>query len=422
MPGTVVIGAQWGDEGKGKIVDLLAAQAAWVVRFQGGNNAGHTLVVEGEKVVLHLIPSGMLNPTAKCLIGNGVVLDPGVLCREMDGLIAAGRSVGPDRLMISSGAHLILPFHHVLDGLREAARGSNAIGTTRKGIGPCYEDKAARRGLKADALRDPALIREHLVGLLPEKNRMITEWYGAEPLTLEEIMAELTPLAERLAPHVIDHVGTLHDALEAGQEVLFEGAQGTFLDVDHGTYPYVTSSNTVSGGACAGAGVGPRHLDRVIGVVKAYTTRVGAGPFPSEVGGDVEAHLRSVGQEFGATTGRPRRCGWFDGHLVRHSARLNGLTSMALTKLDVLTGLEELQVCVGYRGVQGVPATARGLATVEPVYERMAGWDQDIRGVRSMDQLPRACRDYVDCLESLVGVRAGWVSTGPGRSETIIRD
>ena len=309
MPGTVVVGAQWGDEGKGKIVDRLASQAELVVRFQGGNNAGHTLVVEGEKVVLHLVPSGILNASALCVIGNGVVLDPQVLQGELDKLAKSGRDIDPARLLISSGAHVILPWHRALDGLRETARGDGAIGTTRKGIGPAYEDKVARRGLSAGELCDPERVTQHVAAWLPEKNRMIVEWYGGEPLDLETVTSELIALGQALKPFVGDAVARVHEVLERGGEVLFEGAQGTFLDIDHGTYPYVTSSNTVAGAACAGAGVGPKDLSRVIGVLKAYTTRVGAGPFPSEVEGEVGERLRAIGREFGATTGRPRRCG-----------------------------------------------------------------------------------------------------------------
>lgn len=421
MPGTVVVGAQWGDEGKGKIVDRLASQAELVVRFQGGNNAGHTLVVEGEKVVLHLVPSGILNASARCVIGNGVVLDPLVLQGELDKLAKTGRSIDPARLLISSGAHVILPWHRDLDGLRETARGAGAIGTTRKGIGPAYEDKIARRGLSAGDLCDPVRVTQHVRAWLPEKNRMIAEWYGGEPLDLEAVTAELIALGEALKPYVGDTVNAIHQVLERGGEVLFEGAQGTFLDIDHGTYPYVTSSNTVAGGACAGAGVGPKDLSRIIGVLKAYTTRVGAGPFPSEVEGKVGERLRAIGHEFGATTGRPRRCGWFDAALAKHSARLNGLTEIALTKLDVLSGMKELKICVGYEGRDAVPLAAQAMEQARPVYEVMPGWSEDLRGCTNWDDLPKAAQDYVLRLEELVGVPVRTVSTGPGREETLDR-
>ena len=421
MPGTVVVGAQWGDEGKGKIVDRLASIAELVVRFQGGNNAGHTLVVEGEKVVLHLVPSGILNASALCVIGNGVVLDPLVLQGELDKLDKSGRRIGPARLLISSGAHVILPWHRVLDGLREAALGEGAIGTTRKGIGPAYEDKVARRGLSAGELCDPERIRLHVQTWLPEKNRMIVEWYGGEPLDLESVTEELVAAGQALTPFIGDAVSRVHEVLERGGEVLFEGAQGTFLDIDHGTYPYVTSSNTVAGAACAGAGVGPKDLNRVIGVLKAYTTRVGAGPFPSEVDGPVGERLRAVGREFGATTGRPRRCGWFDGALAKHSARLNGLTEIALTKLDVLSGMEELKICVAYEGESGVPAGGQAIDQVVPVYESMPGWSEDLRGVTNWTDLPLSAQAYVLRLEELVGVPVRTVSTGPGREETFER-
>ena len=403
MSGTVVVGAQWGDEGKGKIVDLLAAEAALVVRFQGGNNAGHTLVVEGEKVVLHLVPSGILNPETRCVIGNGVVLDPGVLLGELDALGRSGREIRPSQLLISSEAHVILPFHVALDRLREAALGTSAIGTTKRGIGPTYEDKVARRGVRVGDFIDPARLRARLEALLPEKNRAIVAWYGGEPFDVDTLVHELAPIAERLAPYVGDSVSTLHEALESGAEVLFEGAQGTLLDVDHGSYPYVTSSNTVAGAACSGAGVGPTALTRVIGVVKAYATRVGHGPFPTELEGALGDHLRQRGHEFGSTTGRPRRCGWFDAVLARRAARLNGLTELAITKLDVLSGLPVLRIRVG----EG--------------FEELPGWNEDLTGCTRWDDLPPACRSYVERVEQLVGVPAGLVSVGPGREQTIPR-
>ncbi len=407
MPCTVVVGAQWGDEGKGKIVDILAAQADLVVRFQGGNNAGHTLVVEGEKVVLHLVPSGILNAGTVCAIGNGVVVDPAVLLKELDALEQSGRPVRPEQLLISSGAHVILPWHTVLDGLREAALGDRAIGTTKKGIGPCYEDKVARRGVRVAELIDGDRLRARLEQLLPEKNALIVS-LGGVPLDLEEILQRLAPVAERLSAHVQDVVALVHRALEEDQRVLFEGAQGTFLDIDHGTYPFVTSSNTVAGAVCAGAGVGPTAVSEVIGVVKAYATRVGAGPFLTELDDAIGDRLRQVGAEFGSTTGRPRRCGWFDAVLTRKATLLNGLTQLALTKLDVLSGLETVRVCVAY--------SADG-----PVYEDLPGWAEDITGIRDWESLPAACRAYVERIEQLVGVKATMLSLGPGREQTLNR-
>ncbi len=419
MPGTVVVGTQWGDEGKGKVVDVLAPRADFVVRYQGGNNAGHTLVVHGVKTVLHLVPSGVLHPATCCVVGNGVVLDPGVLLRELDALAAAGRLVEPGQLLISSRAQVILPWHRELDRLRERALGGGAIGTTGKGIGPCYEDKAARRGLRVGELIDPEQLRAGLERRLPEKNRMIEGWYGGEPLTVEGLVAELAPHAERLAPYVTDTTAVLHQAVREGRRLLFEGAQGTFLDIDHGTYPYVTSSNTVSGAACAGSGVGPTAIDHVVGIAKAYTTRVGWGPFPTECEGPVGERLREVGREFGSTTGRPRRCGWFDAALLRHSAALNGLTHLALTKLDVLSGLSTLRICVGYEGHEGLPDDLDG---ARPVYEDMPGWVEDLTACTTYDDLPAAARAYVERLEELIGVRAALISVGPDRSASILRD
>ncbi|MCP4804130.1 MAG: adenylosuccinate synthase [Proteobacteria bacterium] len=420
MPGTVVVGAQWGDEGKGKIVDRLASRADLVVRFQGGNNAGHTLVVAGEKVVLHLVPSGILNPSARCVIGHGVVIDPVVLLREVDALATTGRSVHPAQLLISAGAHVILPYHVAIDTLREAARGAGAIGTTKRGIGPTYEDKASRRGIKVGEFIRPDRLRERLTDLLPERNRTIAE-FGGEPLDVDVLLDQLLPVAERLAPYVTDTVEVLHEALEAGQSLLFEGAQGALLDLDHGSYPYVTSSNTIAGAACTGAGVGPTALGQVIGVVKAYCTRVGHGPFPTELDNDLGEHLRQQGREFGSTTGRPRRCGWFDAVLAKRAARLNGLTDLAVTKLDVLSGLDELAICTSY--VEGTDALAdsRSLDAATARYETMPGWTEDITQCGSWEELPEACRAYVERIEALVGVPATIVSVGPGREQTIER-
>lgn len=411
----VVVGLQWGDEGKGKIVDLLARSADMVVRFQGGNNAGHTLVVDGQKVVLHLVPSGILHPGVRCLIGGGVVLDPEVFCQELAALQARGVDVSPGRLLISGSAHTILPVHRLLDHHREEARGANRIGTTGRGIGPTYEDKVARRGLRLSELIDPTLRRARLADLLVDKNRQLVEWYGASPVTVEDVEQWAAPLAETLAPYVTDTVEVLHQAIDDGRRILFEGAQGTFLDIDHGTYPFVTSSNTLSGGACAGAGVGPRDLHHIIGVTKAYITRVGAGPFPTALDGDEAEHMRQLGGEFGATTGRPRRCGWFDAPLLRRAIRLNSVTNLVLTKLDILSSYAEIPICVAYD-------TTSGNAQPDPIYETLPGWQTDIQHARTWDDLPPACQRYVTRIEELVGIPVSLVSVGPGRTEVIARN
>jgi adenylosuccinate synthase len=418
MAGTVVVGTQWGDEGKGKVVDFLSGRVSCVVRYQGGNNAGHTLVVAGKKTVLHLVPSGILHKGTLCIIGNGVVVDPAVLLKEFDDLAASGRGVTNQDLVISSRAQAILPWHRELDRLREQALGKDAIGTTGKGIGPCYEDKAARRGIRMGDFVQVPRLRTLVEALLPEKNQMIAGLYGAAPLTVDGILTELLPLAERLAPYVVDTVGLLHEAVRDGRDLLFEGAQGTFLDVDHGTYPFVTSSNTVAGAACAGSGVGPSAIDHVVGIAKAYTTRVGWGPFPTECTDAVGDHLRLVGQEYGSTTGRPRRCGWFDAALLRYSVALNGLTHLALTKVDVLTGLPVLRICVAYEGHPGLPDDLNG---ARPIYEEMPGWEEDISDCRSFAKLPANCQAYITRLEELIGVEAGLISVGPGREATILR-
>jgi len=416
----VVVGLQWGDEGKGKIVDLLARQASIVARFQGGNNAGHTLVVDGKTLVLHLVPSGILHANITCAIGNGVVVDPEVLLKELDALADRGHTIHPKQLLVAEGAHVILPFHRQLDGAREASLGDQKIGTTGRGIGPTYEDKIARRGLRMSIFVDDERRRNHIAALLPEKNRQIENWYGQAPLTIDEIEAWAKPLAARLAPYVTDTPAVLHQATQAGQSILFEGAQGTFLDVDHGTYPYVTSSNTIAGAACAGTGVGPTQIHQVIGVTKAYTTRVGAGPFPSAMTEEEEAKLRKIGGEFGATTGRPRRCGWFDAALVRRAVLLNGATDLALTKLDILSGYPALQICTHY--ADGcAPTSAEALAKALPVYETVPGWTEDISGVRTWADLPINCQRYVQRIEALVGAPATLLSVGPGRDEVIHR-
>ena len=422
MANIVVVGAQWGDEGKGKLVDLLTERADLVVRFQGGNNAGHTLVVHGVKTVLHLIPSGVLHSGKRCVIGNGVVIDPKVLLSEIDGLQARGTHLDERQLQISDRAHVILPWHKAIDGLREDAGGDGKIGTTRRGIGPTYEAKVRRTGIRmADFVHGPtfeALVEEG-VGDANEQIAML----GGERLSARAILQEYRPYAERLRPHVTDTTKVLFDASRTRQRILFEGAQGTQLDVDHGTYPFVTSSNCVSGGACTGAGVGPTVIDAVLGISKAYTTRVGSGPFPTELTGSMGEQLRKLGGEFGATTGRPRRCGWLDMVVLRHAVRVNGLTSIALTKLDVLSGLDELRICTGYRlgeeFFDTVPARRGALAEVTPVYELLPGWKADLTGMRRWEELPTAARAYVRRVEQLAGVPVALVSVGPGRQQTI---
>lgn len=424
MANIIVMGAQWGDEGKGKIVDLLTTEVGAIARFQGGNNAGHTLVVGGRKTILHLIPSGILHQDKLCLIGNGVVLDPFVFCQELDQLAAAGVDVSPSRLLISKKTHIIMPYHRAIDAAREQFKsGSEKIGTTGRGIGPCYEDKAARIGIRAADLADEALLRRKIESALVEKNALLHGLYGQEPLSAENIFAELLPVARRLAPYL----GDVSAAIQAHQDrgVLFEGAQGTHLDIDHGTYPFVTSSNTVAGSASAGAGCTPRIFDRVVAIVKAYTTRVGAGPFPTELSDAPGAYMQKQGAEFGATTGRPRRCGWLDLVVLRESQRLNGPTEIALTKLDVLGGLDELRLCVAYRykgaEMEYPPQEENAMAHVEPVYETMPGWSGDISGCRAYGDLPQAARDYIGRIEAFLGIPVRIVSVGPDRDQTILR-
>lgn len=425
MANTVIIGAQWGDEGKGKIVDMLSARSQVIVRFQGGNNAGHTIKVGNEETILHLVPSGILHPGALCLVGNGVVLDPEVFLRETEELAARGVDVSPGRLAISKKAHLILPYHKSLDKAREAKRAGHKIGTTGRGIGPCYEDKAARVGLRAGDLADPDLVRAKVRHALLEKNVLLRELYKFEPLDPDAVSDGLLALAPRLLPYVQDTDARLHAAMEAGADVLFEGAQGIHLDIDHGTYPFVTSSNTVAGNAAAGSAVAPSALERVVGVIKAYTTRVGSGPFPTELLDDAGSYLRTNGHEFGATTGRPRRCGWFDAVVARESVRLNGITDLALTKLDVLQNLPVLRICVAYeldgKTLDYLPQEEGALGRVTPVYEEVPGFEEDISGCRDFAELPDTVRAYVERLEELTGARMSFISVGPGREQTIER-
>ena len=423
MSNTVIVGTQWGDEGKGKIVDLLAEFADVVVRFQGGNNAGHTMVVEGEQFISHLVPSGILQGKT-CLIGNGMVVDPSVLTEEMDYLISKGIRVDAETLKISERAQIIMPYHKSVDHARERMKGDKKIGTTGRGIGPAYEDKATRRGVRFVDLLDPAVFREKVETIMKEKNFYLENFLSAEPLDPEAVIEENSKFAERLAPHVTNISVTIDQAIRGGQQVLFEGAQGTHLDIDHGTYPYVTSSNTVSGNACCGAGVGPKQISEIFGIVKAYTTRVGAGPFPTELFDAIGDAIQAKGAEFGATTGRRRRCGWLDTVILRNSVRLNSLTGLVITKLDVLGGLDELKICTAYKYRDEVlndfPASLRVLGDCEPVYETLPGWSEDISGIRNFGDLPRNAKDYLRRIEELTETPLRILSVGPGREETIV--
>ena len=426
MPGTVIVGTQWGDEGKGRFTDYLAKESEIVVRYQGGHNAGHTIVVDGEVFKLQLVPSGVLYPFVTAVIGNGVVVDPTVLVAELDTLAAKGVDVSNVRL--SGNAHLIMPYHQELDRVTERYLGKNKLGTTRRGIGPAYADKALRVGLRVQDLLDPKIFREKLELALREKNGVLAKVYNRLPLDAEAICDEYLGLVPRLEPLIADTVHLVHEALDAGQRVLFEGAQATFLDLDHGTYPFVTSSNPVAGGVCTGAGVGPRAIDRVIGVAKAYVTRVGSGPFPTELfeGDPVGDLLVERGREFGTNTGRRRRPGWLDAVMLRHAVRLNTCSELAMTKLDVLSPLEEVKVCVAYEGDDGtrydhVPYHQSVLHKVRPVYETLPGWGTNIEYAERVQDLPPAARDYVELVESLAGVPVSFVSVGPGREQSTPR-
>ena len=423
MANVIIIGTQWGDEGKGKIVDLLAARADVVVRFQGGNNAGHTMVVDGEQFISHLVPSGILQGKT-CLIGNGVVVDPAVLIEEMDYLDGKGIDVGADRIKVSERAHLIMPYHQAVDLARENQKGDKKIGTTGRGIGPAYEDKATRRGVRFIDLLEPETFAEKVRTLLDEKNFYLKNYLSAATLDAEKIIDTYSRFANRLAPHVTNVSITLDEAIKKGRQVLFEGAQGTHLDIDHGTYPFVTSSSTVSGNACCGSGVGPGAVTDVIGIVKAYTTRVGAGPFPCELFDATGVCIQEKGVEFGATTGRKRRCGWLDTVIVRNAVRLNGLTGLAITKLDVLGGLEELKICTGYEykgsRLNDFPASLKVLAECTPYYETLPGWSEEISTIRQFGDLPQTTRTYLKRVEELTETPIQIVSVGPGRDETIV--
>ncbi len=422
MANVVVIGAQWGDEGKGKITDLLSRSADVVVRYQGGVNAGHTIVVGDRVLKLHLIPSGILYPSTTCLIGSGTVVDPGVMLREIDMLIDYGIEVSG--LKLASTAHVTMPYHRLLDQAMEQRRGDRRIGTTGRGIGPTYADKSERNGIRVIDLLDPGRLRDRLLGPLAEKNELLSRIYGLEKLDAEAVLDEYAEYGQRLAPHVVDCTRTIHEAARARKNILFEGAQGTLLDLDHGTYPYVTSSNPVSGGACIGAGVGPTLIDRVIGVAKAYTTRVGEGPFPTELEGSLNDHLCDRGGEYGTTTGRRRRCGWFDGVIGRYAVQVNGLDCLAVTKLDVLDELDAIQVCVAYElegeRIEHFPSSAEDFARCRPIFETLQGWQCSTADCRSLEELPATARTYLRFLAELMEVPIAIVSLGAQREQTIV--
>jgi len=419
----VVLGSQWGDEGKGKIVDLLTDRASAVVRFQGGHNAGHTLVIGDRKTVLHLVPSGILRDNVMCLIGNGVVLSPSALFEEIEMLEAQGVPAS-ERLKISEACPLIMPYHIALDQAREIARGKKAIGTTGRGIGPAYEDKVSRRGLRVGDLLNMETFREKLKGVMEYHNHALVHYFKADAVDYQTVLDEITAMRDKIVSMIADIPATLYSLRKQGADIMFEGAQGTLLDIDQGTYPYVTSSNCTAGGACTGSGVGPCDLDYILGITKAYTTRVGAGPFPTELFDDVGQHLGEKGHEFGATTGRSRRCGWFDGVALRRAAQVNSITGLCITKLDVLDGLQSLKICTSYQ-YQGEtlelpPVGADAIEQCEPVYEEMPGWSESTVGVRKKDELPQNALNYLKRLEEVVGVPVDIISTGPERDETIV--
>jgi adenylosuccinate synthase len=423
MPAVVIVGAQWGDEGKGKATDLLAERIDYVVKFNGGNNAGHTVVIGDEKYALHLLPSGILTPGVIPVISNGVVIDLEVLFYEIAALNARG--IDTSKLRVSANAHVITAYHRTLDKVTERFLGKRQIGTTGRGIGPTYADKINRVGIRIQDIFDENILRQKVEGALYQKNTLLTKVYNRKAIAVDEIVADLLSYADKLRPMVADTALELHQALEANKTVLFEGGQATMLDVDHGTYPFVTSSNATAGGASTGSGIGPREFKNVIGIVKAYTTRVGAGPFPTELFDESGEYLRATGFEFGTTTGRPRRCGWYDAPIARYSARINGLTDFVLTKLDVLTGLKEIPVCVAYevdgKRVDEVPVSQSDFHHAKPIYENFAGWTEDISTARTFEDLPKTCQDYVLALERLSGCRISAIGVGPARDAIIVR-
>lgn len=424
MSVTVIVGAQWGDEGKGKITDYLAERSEVVVRYQGGNNAGHTVEKDGVQYKLHLIPSGILYPDKICVIGNGVVVDPSALLKEIEDLKAKGVEVKEDNLKISDRANVVFPYHIKEDELEEKGKGDEDLGTTKKGIGPCYRDKTERIGIRMCDLMNAEVFREKLKKNLERKNKIFKDIYGEEGFDFEQIFETYREYAERLRPYVTDTSVLLYNLAKEGKKILFEGAQGTLLDLDFGTYPYVTASHPVAGGATIGAGIGPTMIDNVIGVVKAYTTRVGKGPFPTELKDEIGDFLREKGYEYGTTTGRPRRCGWIDIVMLRYAVRVSGITSLALTKLDTLAGLEKIKICTGYKIngkiIEDFPASLEELKMCEPIYEEMEGWSENIQDVRSFEDLPLNAKKYVKRLEELVGVEFSIISVGPEREETIV--
>jgi adenylosuccinate synthase len=424
MSSVIVVGTQWGDEGKGKVVDLLSESTDFIVRFQGGNNAGHTLVVGNKKFILHLVPSGILHRNKTCCIGNGVVIDPGVLLGEIAKLRSHEVQVDPNNLIISGRAHVIMTYHREVDNARELRKGKGKIGTTGRGIGPCYEDKASRAGIRIHELVNPKLFTEKLKVNLEEKNFYLEKFFGAKPLDCKQIADEYLAYGEQLRPYVGDVSQLLEKARRQGKNILYEGAQGTHLDIDHGTYPFVTSSNAVAGGACCGAGVGPTRIDNVLGICKAYTTRVGGGPFPTELEDEIGMHLQKEGAEFGSTTGRPRRCGWLDMVVLKNAARLNGLTSLAITKLDVLTGLEEIRIATSYVheaiAMETFPFECATLEKCDPSYESFSGWSEQISSARAFSDLPSKTQRYLRAVEELAEVPLSIISVGPGRDQTIL--
>ncbi|AIY82464.1 MAG: adenylosuccinate synthase [Clostridium baratii] len=423
MSAFIVIGAQWGDEGKGKMTDYLAEEADVVVRFQGGNNAGHTVVVGDKEYKLRLIPSGILYDDKTNVIGNGVVVDPKALFEEIEYLEGVGVNITPEKLIISDRAHLIMPYHKVLDKLKEKARGKNDIGTTGRGIGPCYTDKFERCGIRVCDLMHENVFREKLEQNIEAKNAYITKVLGGEPLNYEEILKEYLELAKKLRPFVADTSVKVYDSILADKTVLFEGAQGMLLDIDYGTYPYVTSSNTTAGGVASGSGIGPRMITNAVGIAKAYTTRVGKGPFPTELDNEVGEWIREKGHEYGVNTGRSRRCGWLDLVILKTSVRVSGLTSLAVTKIDTLAGLDKIKVCVGYKFngeiIDYFPASLEDLALCEPVYEEFDGWDDSVANARSYDELPENAKKYIERIEEFTGTRVSIVSVGPKRDQTM---